>query len=293
MIIARGAAIAAAPPASARLRIGRFVLAYVAVLRLYSVIPLALLAYAIGAAAGGPRGHLLAAVIAITCGLAGGYAYNDLRDRQCDRVNRPARPLVSGRLSVPRVHGLVVVLFSAAVIAAAVTGSSRTLVFAVLLVVSACAYSDVIKYIPAVKNVFVGVWCGVLPWGAALDTITLAALPSIALIMLFITQKELLADVYDRAGDAVAGVHTLPVIFGARASLVVVAAVNAGSWVVARTIDAPLLGHLPAAAGFAAAVNVIALLVVFWKPIAARAFLELQKIFMIGGCLSLFAALRW
>jgi geranylgeranylglycerol-phosphate geranylgeranyltransferase len=270
------------------------VLAHVALLRLYSVLPLVLLSCGIGAALGVAPLHLAAAATAITCALAGGYAYNDLRDQQLDRLNRPRRPLVSGVLPEPYVRRMVLVLYGNALLFAAATASLRTIAFVVLLTGSACLYSDAIKHTPGLKNVFVGIWCGLLPWGTALDRTTVAMWPAVLLVMLFITQKELLADVYDRPGDAAAGVRTIPVLCGPRAGLALVAMLNAVLWVVARgAADVPVLVHLPRAGEVVPVVNLVALAAVFYRMTLVRACLEVQKAFMIGGCLALFAALIW
>ena len=270
------------------------VLAHVALLRLYSALPLVLLSCGIGAALGETPLHLAAAATAIICGLAGGYAYNDLRDQQVDRLNRPRRPLVSGVLPEPYVRRMVFVLYGSALLFAAATASLRTIAFVVLLIGSACLYSDAIKHAPGLKNIFVGIWCGLLPWGTALDRTTAAILPAVLLVMLFITQKELLADVYDRPGDAAARVRTIPVLYGPRAGLALVAMLNAVLWVVARGAgDVPVLVHLPRAGEVVAVVNLVALLAVFCRMTLVRACLEVQKAFMIGGCLALFAALIW
>jgi hypothetical protein len=50
-------------------------------------------------------------------------------------------------------------------------------------------------------------WCGLLPWGAALDVVKAeAALPTMATVALFVMQKEMFADIYDLEGDVAARV---------------------------------------------------------------------------------------
>jgi 4-hydroxybenzoate polyprenyltransferase len=268
--------------------------AYAALTRLYSVIPLSLLAYGVGMMAGASsQPRIAAAAIAIACALAGGYAYNDLRDQPRDRVNRPARPLVSGRISTRQAQWFVVLAFTVSLIAAAATASPLTIAFIAVLIGCLCLYSDLIKRVAGLKNAFVGAWCGVLPWGASIDSVTAAAiLPAIVLIGLFVMQKEMVADVYDGDGDAAAGVLTLPVIFGRRAALMIVLALNLLLWLMVRSMAAfaiPL--HLAAVAPAVGIVNGIALCAVLLKVtnMTVRAYLELQKIFQIGGCILLFA----
>jgi 4-hydroxybenzoate polyprenyltransferase len=269
--------------------------AQVAITRLYSVVPLALLSAGVGIAMGAARVQVMAASIAVAAAVAGGYAYNDLRDQQPDGRNRPRRPLVSGRLTAAYVRSLVAGLFGSAMLLALATWSWRTVAFIALLIASSCLYSDRIKYVPGLKNAFVALWCGLLPWGASLDAMNLAAsLPAIAIVAMFIAQKELIADVYDLDGDVAAGVATIPSLVGVRLAVVMVASINVGSLLMLRLMDgAQVLTELPAAAAGVATVNVLALLLVFCRitSFTVRAFLEMQKVFLIGGCLALFVAL--
>lgn len=275
------------------LSLSRSLLTYSALTRLYTVLPISLLSYGVGIATGVPEAHVIAAAAAIACALAGGYAYNDLRDQFSDRLNRPARPLVSAQLSDRQVRRFLTASFVAALLLAIATSSRMTLAFIVLLLLCSMLYSDAIKQIVGLKNVFVGIWSGLLPWGAALDHVTAATmLPAVAIVALFVTQKELVADIYDRDGDAAGGLRTIPVVIGPRGALAVVAALNVLSWLVVRSTNTvPVLLHLAWAAQVVAGVNALAVSIVLFRITAAtvRAYLELQKVFMIGGCLALFA----
>jgi 4-hydroxybenzoate polyprenyltransferase len=264
---------------------------------MYTVLPLALLAYGVGVHSG--AGLVRAATIAsaIACAVGGGNAYNDLRDQVCDRYNRPRRPIVSGRLSERYVRRLVHVLFGGALLLAVTTSSWRTILFVVLLIASSLLYSDSIKRIPGLKNAFVGLWCAVLPWGAALDVVDAEmALPAIATVALFVTQKELFADVYDLEGDVAAGVRTIPAIAGPRGAIAVVALLNVVSFLlVGMSGGPPAIPGLRTAAALVACVNVAGLLIVVARltSVRIRAFLEVQKFVLIGGCVALFALLAW
>jgi geranylgeranylglycerol-phosphate geranylgeranyltransferase len=258
---------------------------YVELARLQTVVALALLAYGIGMTAGVPPLQLLAGTLAIACAVAGGHAYNDLRDQVCDRLNRPTRPLVSGRLTERQAGRFIALMFGAALVFAVATRSMVTIAFIVLVILASVLYSNAIKPVTGLKNVFVGAWCGVLPWGASLDraetaTVVIAA----SIVALFITQKELIADVNDRDGDAAAGIRTVPVAVGPRVALLLVATLNVALFLVARAAPVAVLPELRFAAQLAAVINVIAVYVV-----TARAYLRLQKVLLIGGCVGLFA----
>ena len=173
-----------------------------------------------------------------------------------------------------------------------VARSLTAFAFIALLIASATWYSYAIKGIIGFKNVFVGLWSGLLPWAAVLDhVIPAAVVPAVVIVALFVTQKELVADIHDRIGDASAGVRTIPVVMGTRAALGFAGAINLLSCLVATLSDpAPVLVHLARAGQIVAIVNIagVCLLLIERSPVAVRGFLELQKVFMIGGCLALF-----
>lgn len=267
---------------------------YLALSRFYTVVPLALLSYGIGKALDVPPLELIAGTMAIAFAVSGGYAYNDLRDQACDRVNRPARPLASGRLTRVEVARFTAVAFGAAILLATATLSVATIGFVALLVLSGVLYSDAVKRMIGLKNAFVGAWCGMLPWGASLDRASVATvLAAAAIIGLFVTQKELVADVYDRDGDAAAGIRTIPVAMGQRIGLALVAALNVSLFMLARHGPVPPLPYLRETAVAVAMVNAASLCVVALRitSFTVRAYLELQKVFLIGGCIGLFAAI--
>ena len=270
-------------------------LSYAALTRPYTILPLALLVYGVGAATQGPSARVAAATAALAFALAGGFAYNDLRDQECDRVNRPARPLVSGRVGGREVRRLAALSFGASLALAVATRSPATVTFFLALALSALLYSDRIKRITGLKNVFVGAWCGLLPWAASLEGVRpTTMLPAVVLVALFATQKELVADVYDREGDAAAGVATIPVLAGPRVALAIVAALAALLGVVAFAIDPrPPIAGLALAARAVAVLDVAVVLAVLAFPTrrAVRGYLELQKAILVGGCLGLFVAL--
>ena len=260
-------------------------MSYVALARLQTVVALALLAYGIGMTTGVPPLQLIAGTLAIACAVAGGHAYNDLRDQACDRINRPSRPLVSGRLTEPQARRFIALAFCAALVFAIATRSLVTIAFIASVIVASMVYSIAIKPVTGLKNLFVGAWCGVLPWGASLDRAeTATVVVAAAIVALFITQKELVADVNDRDGDAAAGIRTVPVVAGPRVALLLVAALNVALYLVARAAPAAVLPELRFAAQLAAVLNMIALC-----GVTARVYLRLQKTLLIGGCVGLFA----
>ncbi|KZM77438.1 SCO3242 family prenyltransferase [Cellulosimicrobium sp. I38E] len=100
-----------------------------------------------GAAAAGhavtPRRALLP--LASACLYAGGMALNDYADRDLDAVERPERPIPSGRISEGRALRVAVGLTAAGVGLAAAGGGARALAVAVPLAASVWTYDTVAK----------------------------------------------------------------------------------------------------------------------------------------------------
>ncbi|KON71548.1 SCO3242 family prenyltransferase [Cellulosimicrobium cellulans] len=100
-----------------------------------------------GAAAAGhtvtPRRALLP--LASACLYAGGMALNDYADRELDAVERPERPIPSGRISEGRALRVAVGLTAAGVGLAAAGGGARALAVAVPLAASVWTYDTVAK----------------------------------------------------------------------------------------------------------------------------------------------------
>lgn len=104
-----------------------------------------------GAAAAGhpltPR--RLALPAASVCLYAGGMALNDWADREVDAVERPERPVPSGRISPPRALAVAAGLGAAGVALAAVGGGRPALAVAVPLAGCVWLYDAVLKDNPA------------------------------------------------------------------------------------------------------------------------------------------------
>ncbi|MGO2180377.1 SCO3242 family prenyltransferase, partial [Cellulosimicrobium funkei] len=100
-----------------------------------------------GAAAAGhaltPRRALLP--LASACLYAGGMALNDYADRHLDAVERPERPIPSGRVTERRALQVAVGLTAAGVGLAAAGGGARALAVAVPLAASVWTYDTVAK----------------------------------------------------------------------------------------------------------------------------------------------------
>lgn len=200
---------------------------------------------------GTPKELLFAALSGMAIG-AVGNAWNDVRDIAADRLNRPTRPLPSGRVSRNAVD---FILFAASSFglgfAALVQGRQVLAAVAALLVMF--IYSPLLKPRPLIGNVAVAIVAGSPPFYGALAVGVPAAgvVPWILAAWLHFV-REVVKDVEDETGDRVIGRRTLPIAVGMRPALVIAAGVAL------LFIPASLL--LPWQAGYDRAYFLIALL---------------------------------
>ncbi|QLG62071.1 geranylgeranylglycerol-phosphate geranylgeranyltransferase [Halorarum salinum] len=173
---------------------------------------------------------LTLAVAATILAVAAGNAANDYFDRDIDRVNRPDRPIPSGRVSPREALVFAAALFAGAVLAAA-TLPPLALAIAVVNLLALVAYTELFKGLPGVGNAVVAYLTGsTFLFGAAAvgalgpDVWVLFGLAAVATFA-----RELVKDVEDVAGDREEGLSTLPIVAGERATLAVaVAAMTVG-----------------------------------------------------------------
>jgi hypothetical protein len=103
-----------------------------------------------GAAAGGALGPRTAGLAAASvCLYWSGMAANDWADRDLDAVERPERPIPSGRVTPPQALGVAAGLTAAGVALAALAGGRRALAVALPLAGAVWAYDLRAKNTPA------------------------------------------------------------------------------------------------------------------------------------------------
>ncbi|QZX98833.1 geranylgeranylglycerol-phosphate geranylgeranyltransferase [Halobaculum rubrum] len=155
------------------------------------------------------------AVIATAAATGAGNAVNDYFDRDIDAVNRPDRPIPSGRVSARAAAGFAAALFLVAT-AAALSLPPLALAIAIVNLLALLAYTQLFKGLPAVGNVVVAYLTGsTFLFGAA--AVGPIAPPTWTLFGLAATAtfaREVVKDVEDTAGDREEGLRTLPIVVG-------------------------------------------------------------------------------
>ena len=206
---------------------------YLEILRPHNMLAAAFAVFAGFHAAGG-RGFDRIAWLAALCALAtgAGNVANDVCDADIDRVNKPRRPIPSGRLSV-RSASLWYAIVSMAVIALALTMVPRTLATVVLAwQASLFLYARWLKRSwPAGNLAVAAISASALYGGALAAGDPRAAALAMVIVFAFVLCREMVKGVEDVVGDRAAGARTLAVVAGketaarvAAASMLVVAA---------------------------------------------------------------------
>jgi 4-hydroxybenzoate polyprenyltransferase len=196
---------------------------------------------------------------------AAGNVHNDILDLPVDRINRPDRPLPSGRVS-PGAAGLLAgALLAASLLAGFAVGAAHGLLVCGMGGLL-WAYNRRLKALPLLGNLSVSLLCALAVYFpefprpfAAGD----AALPSgwpvytaLPALFAFVTTlaRELAKDAEDIPGDRAAGWRTFPLQFGLPATRMAVLALAAATLLL---LPAPMLAE---ALGYHAAYAVAAAL---------------------------------
>ncbi|MDI6819826.1 MAG: UbiA family prenyltransferase [Candidatus Hodarchaeaceae archaeon] len=191
------------------------------------------------------------AAAAVIC--AGGNAINDYCDRRIDAINRPERPIPSGRLGARQVLAMGRNLFIAGIILIIPLGMP-CIVLAIVNSVVLALYAAELKRHGLIGNLIVGYLVGstFLFGGLVVSEIERVGVLSLAvgelravgilaaMAALSTVGRELIKDIEDMRGDRKIGLKTFPLHHGARA---------AASLAIAFIAAALILSPMPYALG--------------------------------------------
>jgi geranylgeranylglycerol-phosphate geranylgeranyltransferase len=157
---------------------------------------------------------------------AGNNALNQIYDLEIDRVNKPKRPLPSGRLTIAQAWGFTNIAYAIALLLAwlvAPAGRHECLWLVAIAVVCTYIYS-----VPPLRTKRLGIWANVtiaIPRGMLLKVAGWSSVKTIvgiepwyigAIFGLFLLGATTTKDFADMEGDRRGGCHTLPIQFGVR-----------------------------------------------------------------------------
>ena len=166
-------------------------------------------------------GSLMAAVLN-----AGNNALNQIYDLEIDRVNKPKRPLPSGRLTIPEAWRFTIVTYVIALVLAwLVAPGGRHECFWLVLAAVVFTY---IYSVPPLRTKREGIWANVtiaIPRGVLLKVAGWSSVKTIlglepwyigAIFGLFLLGATTTKDFADMEGDRRGGCRTLPIQYGVR-----------------------------------------------------------------------------
>jgi len=157
---------------------------------------------------------------------AASNALNQIYDLEIDRVNKPRRPLPSGRLSLGEAWAFTAAAYAIALIFAwLVAPAGRHECFWIVVVATAITF---LYSVPPFRTKRLGIWANVtiaIPRGVLLKVAGWSAVKTVAgvepwfigaIFGLFLLGASTTKDFADMEGDARGGCRTLPIVYGVR-----------------------------------------------------------------------------
>ncbi|HXI28035.1 MAG TPA: UbiA family prenyltransferase [Vicinamibacterales bacterium] len=157
---------------------------------------------------------------------AGNNALNQIYDLEIDRVNKPTRPLPSGRLTIPQVWLFTNISYAVALVLAwLVAPGGRHECFWLVAIAVVCTY---LYSVPPFRTKRLGIWANVtiaIPRGTLLKVAGWSSVKTIAgvepwyigaIFGLFLLGATTTKDFADMEGDRRGGCRTLPIQYGVR-----------------------------------------------------------------------------
>jgi 4-hydroxybenzoate polyprenyltransferase len=168
---------------------------------------------------------ILGSIMAATLN-AGNNALNQIYDLEIDRVNKPKRPLPSGRLTIAQAWQFTWATYAVSLLLAwMVAPRGRHECFWLVAIAVVCTF---IYSVPPLRTKRLGIWANItiaIPRGTLLKVAGWASVKTIlgvepwyigAIFGLFLLGATTTKDFADMEGDRLGGCRTLPIQFGVR-----------------------------------------------------------------------------
>ena len=167
----------------------------------------------------------LGALMAATLNAANN-ALNQIYDLEIDRINKPRRPLPSGRLMIASAWTITLITYAVALVLAwLVAPGGRHECFWIVIVATAIT---ILYSVPPFRTKRLGIWANLtiaIPRGVLLKVAGWSAVKTVMAVEpwfiggifgLFLLGASTTKDFADMEGDARGGCRTLPIIYGVR-----------------------------------------------------------------------------
>lgn len=173
---------------------------------------------------------IIFAMFAVFFAMSGGNVINDYFDYKIDLINKPQRPIPSGRISLKNAKNYAYVLFIiAAIFGFLISYLANTAIPCIIVL-----FSDIILYLYAYKlkstpllgNLTVGFMTGLcfIFGGYTFNNPEIIHISYILGFFAFImtTAREITKDVEDIKGDEAEGAKTFPILYGSKLSAAII-----------------------------------------------------------------------
>jgi geranylgeranylglycerol-phosphate geranylgeranyltransferase len=146
--------------------------------------------------------------------LSAGNAFNDYRDVESDKINKPSRPIPAGKINKRSALTFSIFLF---IIGTGLGLLVNWIAFLVALVVSLILilYASKLREFPLLANSTIGVLTGLtfIYGGIAVEKISGSVIPAV-FAFLFTSAREIVKDIQDVRGDQTTGISSLATRLG-------------------------------------------------------------------------------
>jgi len=163
----------------------------------------------------GSMNNVIFATLVVAFYTVGANTLNDYLDYKIDKINRPDRPITSGRIL--RKHALIVSIlaFIIGTIIALQLNTNSQLVSIGISLPLIISYNIKLKKLPLIGNIVVAIVLALsfIYAGLAFSNLSPLILPAVLAFGLTLI-RELVKDMADIIGDKSVGLKTLPIIFG-------------------------------------------------------------------------------
>lgn len=166
--------------------------------------------------------NIFLAAFAASFALASGNIINDINDVEIDKINKPFRPLASGKIALREVYGLYILfVFISIVLTFFLNEVALAIVlFSILLLF---VYSKFLKQIPLIGNIIVAFLTGlVFIFGGVVVGNPMAAIVPAIFAFLINLIREVVKDMEDVDGDSKEDLTTFPIKFGSKKSTILI-----------------------------------------------------------------------
>ena len=193
------------------------ILAYFNIIRPLNVVvgSLTILVSSLIAKYNGPMNIVIFATLVVAFYTVGANTLNDYLDYKIDKINRPDRPITSGRIL--RKHALIVSIlaFIIGTIIALQLNTNSQLVSIGISLPLIIAYNIKLKKLPLIGNIVVAIVLALsfIYAGLAFSNPSPLILPAVLAFGLTLI-REIVKDMADIIGDKSVGLKTFPIIFG-------------------------------------------------------------------------------